>query len=235
MKAKLAVVGEDKFTREFPIEDELEVGRAATGWDMVVRHGGNESLVGIQDSSISKKHALIYLDSGKLLIKDLGSSNGTLLNNRPLPNWRPKMGSDPVEIKGDCAIRLGSTEIELRVEAPPMYDDLVKMVHDMRLESELGSRHPEKDVQRLANSFRIILDINNNCCNTRTKVKDINSRFDSLKMYLTEEEFVKEVEELQRRFAAELFEEESLREEHVRELKGFCTRFTEMWGSRFMQ
>ena len=53
MKAKLAVVGEDKFTREFPVEGELELGRAATGWDMVVRHQGNENAVGIQDSSIS--------------------------------------------------------------------------------------------------------------------------------------------------------------------------------------
>src|SRR4030042_1491925 len=102
MKAKLIVVGDDKLAREFPIEDELEIGRAATGWDMVVRRQGEEKLVGIRDSSISKRHVRIYLDSGKLLIKDLGSSNGTMLNNRRLPNWRPKMGSDPVEIKGDC-------------------------------------------------------------------------------------------------------------------------------------
>ena len=234
MKAKLAVVGEDKFTREFPVEDELEIGRTATGWDVVVRRQGEESLIGIRDSSISKKHALIYLDSGKLVIKDLGSSNGTMLNNRLLSNWHPKIGSDPVEMKGDCAIRLGNTEMEIRVEAPPMYDELIKMVKELRLEAELSSRHPEKDVQRLANSFRIILDINNNCCNTRTKVKDIISRIDSLKIYLTENEFVDEVEVLQRRFAAELFEEEYLREEHVRELKSFCTRFTEMWGARFM-
>ena len=126
-------------------------------------------------------------------------------------------------------------DVEIRVEALPMYDDLIKMVQELRLETELSSRHPEKDVQRLANSFRIILDINNNCCNTRTKVKDIISRIDSLKVYLTENEFVGEVEVLQRRFAAELFEEEYLREEHVRELKSFCTRFTEMWGATFMK
>ena len=212
----------------FAINAELQRGQLPS------RHQGNEKLLGIQDSSVSKRHALIYLDSGKLLLKDLGSSNGTLLNNRPLPNWRPREGSDPVEIKGDCAIRLGSTEMELRVEAPPMYDDLAKMVKELRLEQELGSRHPEKDVQRLANSFRIILDINNNLCNTRTKVKDLRSRFEGLMMYLKEEELVKEVDELQRRFAAELFEEESLRDEHVRELKAFCTRFTEMWGAKFM-
>ena len=231
----MAVVGEDKFAREFPIEDELEIGRVATGWDMVVRRQGEEKLIGIRDASISKRHALVYFDSGKLLIRDLGSSNGTMLNNRPLPNWQPKIGSDPAEIKGDCVIRLGSTEMEIKVEAPPMYDELVKMVQELRLEAELARRHPEKDAQRLANSFRIILDISNNCCNTRTRVKEVNSRFDSLKMYLTEEDFVAEVEGLQRRFAAELFEEEYLREEHVRELKAFCTNFTELWGARFMK
>ena len=235
MKAKLVVVGEDQFTREFPVEDELEIGRSATGWDMVARRQGEDKLVGIRDSSVSKKHAMIYVDSGKLLIRDLGSSNGTMLNNRFLSNWHPKIGSDPAEIKGDCVIRLGNTEMEVKVEAPPMYDELAKMVQELRLDGELARRHPEKDAQRLANSFRVILDINNNCCNTQTRVKEISSRFNSLKMYLTEEEFVSEVEGLQRRLTAAMFDEEFLREEHVRELKSFCTRLTEMWGASFMK
>lgn len=235
MIAKLAIVGDDKLSGEFSIEDTLELGRSASGWDIVVRQQGEEKLAGVRDASVSKRHAMVYVDSGKLLLKDLGSSNGTLLNNRLLPNCRPRAESDPVEIKGDSVIRLGNTEMEIRVEAPPIYDELVKMVQELRLESELAQRHSGKDAQRLANSFRIILDINNNCCDTRTKVKEIKARFDSLKMYLTEEDFVAEIERLQRRFAAELFEEESLREEHVRELKNFCTRFTEMWAAKFMK
>ena len=53
-------------------------------------------------------------------------------------------------------------------------------------------------------------------------------------MYLTEEEFVTEVDDLRRRFAAELFDDESLRDDHVKELKAFCNRFTELWGAKFM-
>ncbi len=235
MKAHLIVLGDDKLTREFPIDDAVEIGRVEGGWDVVQRRQGEEMLMGVKDATVSRRHALIYPDSGKLMIKDLGSSNGTLLNNRILPNWQPKMESDPMEIKGDSCLRLGNTEIEIRVEAPPMYEELIKMVGELRLEAELKHRHSDEDAQRLANSFRVVLDINNNCCNTHTRVKELNSRFDTLKMYLGEEEFIAEVNKIQRRISVELYEEEFLGEGHVRELKDFCTRFTELWGSRFMR
>jgi pSer/pThr/pTyr-binding forkhead associated (FHA) protein len=235
MKAWLTLTGDNKLAREFLIEEPIEIGRVADGWEVVLRRGDEEVLTGVKDSTVSKKHALIYFDSGKLMIKDLGSVNGTFLNNLPLPGWQLRKESQPVEIKGDSVIRLGSSELKVKVEAPPSYDELVKMFEEWKLEAELKQGHSEKEAQRLFNSFRIIFDINNNCCNTHTRMKELSSRFDSLKGYLTEPEFISEIERLQRKFSAQLFDDESLADVQVRELKEFCNRLFELWGARFMK
>jgi hypothetical protein len=103
------------------------------------------------------------------------------------------------------------------------------------VETELGRRYPDKIIERLANSFRIILDIRSSYCNTDTKAKEINKEFDLLKMYLTEREFLDEIESIQRRISAELREDERLDDNHVEEVKGFCEKFTEMWIARFLR
>jgi hypothetical protein len=234
VKATLVICGDDKLVREFPVEDAVELGRKATGFDLVLRRQGQEVLLGVRDATVSKRHALLYVEQGKLLVKDLGSSNGTLVNNRILPNWQPKKESEPLEIKGDACLRLGATEIEIKVAAPPGYEELAKMMQELKLEAELKRRHSEKDAQRLANSFRVILDLNNNCCNTHTRVKEVTSRLENLKLYLQEEEFLAEVSQMQRKLTAELFEEEFLGEKHVQALKDFCNRFVERWGAKFM-
>lgn len=234
MKARLAVVGDDKLLREFPINEPVEIGRAGNNWEVALHTGGQQVLIGPKDATVSKKHAMIYFESDKLLIKDLGSSNGTMLNNRLLPNWRRKIGSDPAEIKNDSTIRIGNTEIEIKVEAAPVFEELARMVRSLELESALKGRHSAADSQRLANSFRVILDISNNCCNTHTRVKEINSRLDTLKTYLTDQEFLTQVTDIQRRIAAGLYEDECLGEEHVRDLMEFCTGFTELWNAKFM-
>lgn len=234
MKARLAITGDDKLAREFPINGSVEIGRVGDNWEVALRTEGHQVLIGAQDASVSKRHAMIYTESGKLLIKDLGSSNGTMLNHRLLPNWRRKTGSDPAEIKNDSIIRLGNTEIEIKVEAAPVLEELARMMGSLELESTLKGRHSAADAQKLANSFRVILDINNNCCNTRTRVKELNSRLDTLKTYLTDQEFLTQVADIQRRIAAALYEDEFLAEDHVRDLKEFCTRFTELWNAKFM-
>jgi tetratricopeptide (TPR) repeat protein len=95
--------------------------------------------------------------------------------------------------------------------------------------------YPEKVAARLANSFRIAQDIRNNYCNIDTTEKRINKEFDLLKMYLTEKEFLDEVENIQRKINAELREDERLDEKHVEEVKDFCEKFTEMWIARFLK
>lgn len=54
-------------------------------------------------------------------------------------------------------------------------------------------------------------------------------------MYLTEREFLAEVEGIQRKINAELREDERLDKKHIEEVKDFCEKFTEMWIAKFLR
>jgi hypothetical protein len=103
------------------------------------------------------------------------------------------------------------------------------------VKAELKKIFSEKDAARLANSFRIVQDIRSIYCNTDTTAREINKEFDLLEMYLTEKEFLDEIESVQRRINAELREDERLDGKHVEAVKDFCVRFTEMWIARFLR
>jgi pSer/pThr/pTyr-binding forkhead associated (FHA) protein len=72
------------------------------------RRDGNDLV--IPDPYISGKHGVIEIVSGEAFLTDIGSSNGTLVNEVKVPaNMRTKIGPNDV-------IRLGA--LELRVEFP---------------------------------------------------------------------------------------------------------------------
>jgi hypothetical protein len=56
----------------------------------------------VQDPNVSRRHAMIYWDQGRVFLKDLGSTNGTLLNGRPV--------SSGVVSSGDI-ITIGGTHV----------------------------------------------------------------------------------------------------------------------------
>lgn len=103
------------------------------------------------------------------------------------------------------------------------------------IEKRLKENYPEKEVATLANSFRIVLDIRNNYCNTDTKAKVVNKVFDLLKMHFTEKVLLNEIEEIQKRINTELREDEKLGKKHVKEIKKFCERFIELWILWFLR
>ncbi|MFC1999812.1 FHA domain-containing protein [Chloroflexota bacterium] len=220
---------------EFPIEESLEIGRAGTGWGLVLRKDGKETPLGVQDAMASRRHASVYFEGSQLMIRDIGSLNGTMVNNRPLPEWIKKKGSAPLQLKDGSTIKIGNIEMEVRIDTATSYDALEKLVREFKLEAELSRHHPMEDAQRLAHCFRIILDISNQCCNTNTRVKELHSRLDTLKEYLEDDSMVAQVEDLQRRIGAELYSEEFLHEPQVWEARNFCYHFVEEWGSRLMK
>ncbi|MCK4475886.1 MAG: hypothetical protein KAU16_04090 [Methanophagales archaeon] len=103
------------------------------------------------------------------------------------------------------------------------------------VKAELKKTFSEKDAARLANAFRIAQDIRNNYCTTDTTAREINKEFDLLKMYLSEKEFLDEIESIQGRINAELREDKRLDAKHVEEVKDFCEKFTEMWIAKFLR
>jgi FHA domain len=108
-KAKLAVVRGGRKGQEFPLEDGNNlVGR----WDPETGSFPEVDLdADDPEAKISRKHALIRIEGGKITIEDIGSLNGTYVNRQP----RLSPGS-PAEIKSGDEVIIGKTFLKLVVE-----------------------------------------------------------------------------------------------------------------------
>ena len=104
------------------------------------------------------------------------------------------------------------------------------------VEEKLRGIYPEKDAQRFANAFRIILDIQSNYCNTNTRLKEINKELEILREYLKDkQEFTNEIDNFLKRISFGFRgENESLSKEDVEELEHFCKKLTEKMNARFL-
>ena len=95
--------------QEFPLEDGNNlVGR----WDPET--GAFPEVDLDQDdpeAKISRKHALIRFEGGKITVEDIGSLNGTYVNRQPR-----LMPGNPVELKTGDEIIIGKTFLKLIVE-----------------------------------------------------------------------------------------------------------------------
>ena len=78
----------------FRLEEPLQVGRA------------DACQIRLGDTYISQFHARIYPRDGAWYVEDLGSTNGTYLNQRKL--------TGPSELHAGDLLRLGKTTLELR-------------------------------------------------------------------------------------------------------------------------
>ncbi|MFI5351464.1 MAG: FHA domain-containing protein [Candidatus Binatales bacterium] len=108
-KAKFEVVRGGRKGQEFPIED----GNSFIGrWDPET---GSFPEVDLEqddpEAKISRKHALVRIENGKITVEDIGSLNGTYVNRQP----RLQPGT-PVEIKSGDEIIIGKTFLKLVVE-----------------------------------------------------------------------------------------------------------------------
>jgi pSer/pThr/pTyr-binding forkhead associated (FHA) protein len=80
--------------QEFELGDELTIGRAA---------GCRVSIP--EDTFISQVHARVFRRDGDLWLEDLGSTNGTLLNDKRV--------SAPVVIRRGDYLKVGKTVLEV--------------------------------------------------------------------------------------------------------------------------
>lgn len=89
-------------TREFEIDQSsISVGRAP----------GNNLI--IEDTSVSRRHARLTIESGRLMIEDLGSANGTFVDSQRLSPNTPGL------IVEGHVLRLGDVELQY-IPPPPM-------------------------------------------------------------------------------------------------------------------
>jgi hypothetical protein len=108
-KAKLSLLRGGRKGQEFPLEGGQNfIGR----WDPET---GSFPEVDLEqddpEAKISRKHALIIIENGKITIEDIGSLNGTYVNrgNRLIPGT-------PLEIKAGDEVIIGKTFLKLVVD-----------------------------------------------------------------------------------------------------------------------
>src|ERR1700689_4051139 len=108
-KAKLSVVRGGRKGQEFPLEDGNNlIGR----WDPETGSFPEVDLdADDPEAKISRKHALIRIDGGKITIEDIGSLNGTYVNRQ---SWLSPGSS--AEIKSGDEVIIGKTFLKLVVE-----------------------------------------------------------------------------------------------------------------------
>jgi pSer/pThr/pTyr-binding forkhead associated (FHA) protein len=74
----------------------------------IVQGRGDEAEIHLEDPFASAQHARIFEQGGILAIEDLGSTNGTYLNEEPLRSPRPLHPGDRV--------RIGESEFSFEVD-----------------------------------------------------------------------------------------------------------------------
>jgi pSer/pThr/pTyr-binding forkhead associated (FHA) protein len=72
------------------------------------------------EQGVSREHACIFRRGNTILVEDLGSTNGTLLNGERLAPYLP------VPLKQGDQLQLGKLPIEVIIEAPPLHKTSVK-------------------------------------------------------------------------------------------------------------
>lgn len=108
-KAKLTIVRGGRQGHEFLLENGNNlVGR----WDPETGAFPEVDMEADDpEAKISRKHALLRIEDGKITIEDIGSLNGTYVNRQP----RLQPGN-PVELKSGDEIIIGKTFLKLTIE-----------------------------------------------------------------------------------------------------------------------
>jgi pSer/pThr/pTyr-binding forkhead associated (FHA) protein len=84
----------DQKGRSFELNGELTVGRAAG------------CQVALEDNYVSQLHARVFTRDGTVWVEDLGSTNGTYVNDRRV--------SSPLAVRRGDQLKVGSTVLELK-------------------------------------------------------------------------------------------------------------------------
>jgi transcriptional regulator with PAS, ATPase and Fis domain len=136
--ARLIVHGPDGTAIDLTLDQRTTLGRAA----------GND--VVLDDPGVSRKHAILELrDDGRYAVNDLGSANGTYLNDRRL--------IVPATLRGGDVVRLGSTLVTFVEDT----EEAVDILDSFEEATAAGKERPSEPVllgtgQAMSAVFRLI-------------------------------------------------------------------------------
>lgn len=162
--AALVVIHGVELGRKFDLQkQETTIGRSA------------RSDIQVDQESVSRSHARIFSDGTRVQIKDLGSTNGTFVNDVRAQNYEPLRNGDLLKIGGTIFKFIAGNNIE-----SAYHDEIYRLTTIDGLTQVYNRRHFEEALEReISRCHRygrdlslIILDID--------RFKDINDGYGHL-------------------------------------------------------
>ena len=132
--AELILIENDAESRRFPLRDgESTIGRS------------REATVTIDDVKVSRHHARLSMEDGRCFIEDLGSRNGTFINNRPVEGGTWLRPGDMIAV-GSHLLRFHDEEVPER---------------EMTIVGQTAATHTNAEIfrQDAAGKLQAILDL----------------------------------------------------------------------------
>lgn len=143
-----AYLTEESSGRRVDVEGPITIGRT------------QECGLIIEDTSASRRHVEITPRDGRYYWKDLGSTNGTVVNGRPM------LGG---ELKDGDRIQIGETIIRFTATAPPPPSEAPRMADSGLFQEtildELGHEQPAADLGKSAALLEAVYAVNNEIAN----------------------------------------------------------------------
>ena len=100
-------IGSNKRVVELPLEKVVHIGRVDPNLNIFPEIDVTDDIA--PEKSVSRRHARIARDGGRIIVEDLGSVNGTFINSKKLDPYLPEpLGS------GDT-LQLGTLLIEVEI------------------------------------------------------------------------------------------------------------------------
>ncbi len=140
--------------------------RFEIGLEPIIVGRGTRSGIRILDTEVSRSHAQFRYDGEKCIVEDLGSSNGTLVNGRPIRRTvlkngdRVQIGRSQLAYQDDSAVDNSAFKVDLHVEPESqssIVSELEQNAGDTLLRQARGSdsRQVARSLQNLRTLYRI--------------------------------------------------------------------------------
>ena len=114
--------------RQYPLPGPLEIGREP------------HMPLHIDDGQVSRRHARVTPLEGRAWVEDLGSSNGTFVNDQPIhapreivPGDRVRMGLTVIELRSEQQVADMPSAVHPAPVLPPVPQDLLRPVPEEQL------------------------------------------------------------------------------------------------------
>src|SRR5262249_27395520 len=115
------------------------------------------------DFAISREHACILRHQGTFFIEDMGSRNGTYVNNQPVTERRPLSDRDRIRIC-DFLYTFHDTAPTSKPPLPPEMrrEQLVEEPHELNYELSISTTGHQYLESQPTEKLRVLVEISNN-------------------------------------------------------------------------